>query len=148
MRSNSSILIVDDENAVRGSIRILLKPFYDVYTAADGMEALKIIQEREIHFITLDMNMPKLSGIATLREIRKINPTVPVVMITGYATQEDKQQALLYGAKAFVAKPFDTKELIRIIDGILGSSIACAPASDRAPGYPPEHEKRSVFREV
>ena len=148
MRSNCSILIVDDEFAVRGSLRILLKPYYDIYTASDGLEALKMIQERKIHLITLDLNMPKLSGIDTLREIRKINSAVHIVMITGYATQEDKKQALLYGAKAFISKPFNTKELIRVIDGILESPIECGPTAHSAHGYALTHEKRTVLREV
>jgi len=148
MRSNCSILIVDDEFAVRLSLKILLKPYYDIYTASDGVEALKIIQEWKIHLITLDLNMPKLSGIDTLREIRKINNAVPVVMITGYATQEEKKQALLWGAKAFLSKPFHTKELISVINGIIESPIECQPTSYGAQGYPLEHEKREVFQEV
>jgi DNA-binding response OmpR family regulator len=145
MRSNYSILVIDDDSAIRETLRIILKPYYDIYTASDGLEALKIMQEHKIHFITLDLNMPKLSGIATLREIRKINTAVPVVMITGYATQEDKKQALLYGAKAFLPKPFDTKELIRVIDGILESPIEGETASCRTHGHPQEHEKRGPF---
>ena len=148
MRSNCSILIVDDDFAVRGSLRILLKPYYDIYTTSDGLEALKMIQERKIHLITLDLNMPKLSGIDTLREIRKINSAVHIVMITGYATQEDKKQALLYGAKAFISKPFNTKELIRVIDGILEPPIECGPTAHGAHGYALTHEKRTVLREV
>ena len=148
MRPNCSILVVDDESAVRGSLRILLKPYYDIYTASDGVEALKIMKERKIDLITLDLNMPKLSGIETLREIRKINSEVHIVMITGYATKEDKNQALLYGAKAFLDKPFNTKELIRVIDKILTSPIECEPTSHWAHGYALTHEKRDVFREV
>ena len=148
MRSNCSILIVDDEFAVRESLRILLKPYYNIYTASDGLEALKIIKEQKIHLITLDMNMPMLSGMDTLREVRKINSTVHIVMITGYATKEDKKKAILYGAKAFISKPFETKELISVIDGILESPIECEPKSYWAHGYPLEHEKRGVSHEV
>jgi DNA-binding response OmpR family regulator len=79
MRSKWSILIVDDELGVRESLRILLKPYYDIYTAPDGEAALNIIKERKIHLITLDLNMPKLSGIETLREIRKFDREVPVI---------------------------------------------------------------------
>lgn len=80
MRSKWSILIVDDELGVRESLRILLKPYYDIYTAPDGEAALNIVKERKIHLITLDLNMPKLSGIETLREIRKIDGEVPVII--------------------------------------------------------------------
>ena len=123
MSSKWSILIVDDELGVRESLRILLKPYYDVYTAPDGEAALSIIKERKIHLITLDLNMPKLSGIETLREIRKIDGEVPVIIITGYGTQKDAEEALLYGVKSFIAKPFNTSTIITVINEILGDGI-------------------------
>jgi len=123
MSSKWSILIVDDELGVRESLRILLKPYYDIYTAPDGEAALNIIKERKIHLITLDLNMPKLSGIETLREIRKIDGEVPVIIITGYGTQKDAEEALLYGVKDFIAKPFNTSTIITMINGILGEGL-------------------------
>ena len=123
MRSKWPILIVDDELGVRESLRMLLKPYYEIYTAADGEEALKIIKKRKIHLITLDLNMPKLSGIETLHEIRKIDDEVPIVIITGYATPQDEKEALLYGVKAFIAKPFNTSKIITVINEILGEGI-------------------------
>ena len=123
MSSKWSILIVDDELGVRESLRILLKPYYDIYTAPDGEAALNIIKERKIHLITLDLNMPKLSGIETLREIRKIDGEVPVIIITGYGTQKDAEEALLYGVKDFIAKPFNTSTIITMINGIIGEKI-------------------------
>jgi DNA-binding NtrC family response regulator len=90
MRSKWSILIVDDEFGVRESFRMILKSDYEVYKAPGGEEALKIIRERKIHLITLDLNMPKLSGMETLREIRKIDGEVPITIITGYGTREDE----------------------------------------------------------
>ena len=123
MRSKWSILIVDDKLGVRESLRMLLKPYYDIYTAPDGEAALNVIKERKIHLITLDLNMPKLSGIATLREIRKIDGEVPVIIITGYGTQKDEEEALLYGVKYFIAKPFNTSKIIIVINEILGEGI-------------------------
>lgn len=123
MRSKWSILIVDDELGVRESLRILLKPYYDIYTAPDGEAALNIVKERKIHLITLDLNMPKLSGIETLREIRKIDGEVPVIIISGYGTQRDKEEALLYGAKDFIAKPFNASKIITVINEKLGNRI-------------------------
>jgi DNA-binding NtrC family response regulator len=120
MRSKSSILIVDDELGVRESLRMILKPYYEIYTAPDGEAALNIIRERKIRLITLDLNMPKLSGIETLREIRKIDGEIPVIIITGYGTDKDRKEALLYGVKAFIAKPFNTSTMITVINEILG----------------------------
>jgi DNA-binding NtrC family response regulator len=123
MRSKRSILIVDDELGVRESLRMILKSYYDIYTAPDGEAALNIIKERKIHLITLDLNMPKLSGIETLREIRKIDREVPVIIITGYGTQKDEEEALLYGVRDFISKPFNTGKIISVIDEILGEGI-------------------------
>jgi two-component system response regulator (stage 0 sporulation protein F) len=123
MTSKWSILIVDDELGVRESLRIILKPYYDIYTAPDGEEALKIIKEPKLHLITLDLRMPKLSGIETLREIRKIDPEVPVIIITGYGTQKDQEEALFYGVKEFISKPFNTSQIRSVIDGILGKQV-------------------------
>jgi DNA-binding NtrC family response regulator len=118
-----SILIVDDEFGVRESLRMILKTYYEIYTAAGGEESLNIMKERKIHLITLDLNMPKLSGIETLREIRKIDGEIPVIIITGYGTQKDEKEALLYGARAFISKPFNTSQITTVIDGILGERI-------------------------
>ena len=120
MRSRWSILIVDDELGVRESLRMLLKSHYDIHTAPGGAEALDILKRQKIHLITLDLNMPKLSGIETLREIRKVNGEIPVVIITGYGTRQEESDARLYGAKAFISKPFEISAIIAVIDEILG----------------------------
>ena len=119
-RSRWSILIVDDELPVRESLRMLLKVRYEIHTAPGGEEALEILKERKIDLITLDLNMPKLSGIDTLREIRKVNAEIPVVIITGYGTRQEESDARLYGAKALISKPFEISRIIAVIDGILG----------------------------
>ena len=63
--------------------------------------------------------MPKLSGIETLREIRKIDGEVPVIIITGYGTQKEEKEALQYGVTDFISKPFNTSQIISVIDRIL-----------------------------
>ena len=123
IRSKWAILIVDDEFGVRESLRMILKPSYQVHTASSGQEALDILKEQKIHLITLDLKMPKLSGIETLREIRKIDRQVPVIIITGYGTREDEEEARLYGARAFISKPFNISRLVTLIDSILGERL-------------------------
>ncbi len=102
---------------------MLLKSYYEIFAAPGGEEALKILRERKIDLITLDLNMPKLSGIDTLREIRKIDSKVPVIIVTGYGTQKDEKEALLYGVRDFISKPFNINEIVSVIDGILGERI-------------------------
>ena len=123
MKEKSSVLIADDEFGVRESFRILLKSSYEICTARDGEEALKVFKERKFDLITLDLNMPKLSGIETLREIRKIDSKVPVVIITGYGTEKDQKEAFRYGVTDFISKPFTTSQIIKVIDRILEGRI-------------------------
>ena len=123
MKTKSSVLIVDDEFGVREALGILLQPYYEIFTAGNGEEALKVIRERKIDLITLDLNMPKLSGIETLREIRKIDGEVPVIIITGYGRQKDEKEALHYGVTDFISKPFNTSNIISVIDRILEGRI-------------------------
>lgn len=118
-----SILIVDDEFGVRESLRMILESHYDIYTASNGEEALNIIKEKKIYLVTLDLNMPKQSGIETLREIRKIDGEIPVIIITGYGTQKDEKEALLFGVRDSITKPFSTSTIISVIDGILGKRM-------------------------
>ena len=126
-RPRPSVLIVDDEFAVRESFRMILKYHYRIYTAPGGDEALRLMREQKFHLITLDLNMPGLSGIETLREIRKIDPEIPVVIITGFGTRQDLKEANVYGVKDFISKPFNTSQIVELIDGILGEKSAPLP---------------------
>jgi DNA-binding NtrC family response regulator len=67
--------------------------------------------------------MPKLSGLETLREIRKIDDKVPIIIITGYGTHQDQKEALHYGVRDFISKPFSTSKIITVIDRILAERI-------------------------
>ena len=67
--------------------------------------------------------MPKLSGIETLREIRKIDAEVPVIIITEYGTEKDEEEARQYGIRDFISKPFNTSQIISVIDQILEERV-------------------------
>ncbi len=123
MKTRWSILIVDDELGVRESLRMILKIYYEIHTAEGGEEALNILKERKIHLVTLDLNMPKLSGVETLREIRELDKEIPVIIITGYGSRQEESDARHYGVKDFISKPFNTRQIIAVIDGILGDPV-------------------------
>ena len=115
MAQKGSILIVDDEVGPRESLRMILKPIYEIYTATNGDEALQVIQNENIDLVTLDLRMPGLSGIDVLREIKKIRADVEVIVITGYGTLTNAQEAIRYGAGDFISKPFNVADIIAII---------------------------------
>jgi len=115
MANQGSILIVDDEAGPRESLRMILKPIYDIYTASNGKEALELIQKENIDLVTLDLNMPGLSGIEVLKEIKKIRSDIEVIIITGYGTLKNAQEVIRYGAGDFISKPFNVADIIAII---------------------------------
>ncbi len=115
MTQQGSILIVDDEVGPRESLRMILKPIYEVYSAADGKEALVFIQNEKIDLVTLDLKMPGLSGIEVLREIKKVKSDVEIIVITGYGTLTNAQEAIRYGAGDFISKPFNVADIIAIV---------------------------------
>ena len=112
---NKSILIVEDEAGPRESLRMILKPFYSVYAAPDGEQALRVIQDQHIDVVTLDLNMPGLTGIEVLKEIKRMKPAMEVVIITALATMPNAQQAIQYGASDFLSKPFHVSEVMTVI---------------------------------
>lgn len=115
MAQQGSILIVDDEAGPRESLRMILKPIYKIYTAANGKEALELIQKEKIDLVTLDLNMPGLTGVEVLKEIKKIKSDIEVIIITGYGTLKNAQEVIRYGAGDFISKPFNVADIVAII---------------------------------
>ena len=111
-----NILIVDDEIGPRESLRMILKPNYNVYTVENGYAAIQMIQQIEMDVVTLDLKMPGISGIDTLKEIRGIDPDVMVIIITGFGTLKSAIEAIRYGVFDYIPKPFNVPEITCIID--------------------------------
>ena len=116
MEQKASVLVVDDELGPRESLRMILKPLYDVRTAANGQEALDCIQKEKVDLITLDIKMPGLSGMDVLRELRKLGSDAAVVIVTGYGTLTNVHDAIRYGEVDFVSKPFNVPDIVAIVN--------------------------------
>jgi len=109
------VLVIDDEIGPRESLRMLLKPNYQVYTA-DCVEAgLKLLREKQPDTIVMDIRMPGMNGIEGLRKIREIDPHLSVIMLTGFGGLETAKEALRHGANDYISKPFDTGEMRDVI---------------------------------
>ena len=107
-----NILVVDDDKEIVKAIEIYLKKEgYNIVKAYNGEEALKKIEENEIHLIILDIMMPKKDGIETLKEIRK-EKTIPVILLSAKSEDEDKIDGLDLGADDYITKPFNPLELL------------------------------------
>src|SRR5437588_1640082 len=110
------ILVIDDEMGPRESLRMLLKPNYQVHTA-DCVEAgIKLLKEKNPDTIVMDIRMPGVSGIEGLRQIREIAPHLSVVMLTGFGALDTAKEALRLGANDYISKPFDAREMQQVID--------------------------------
>ena len=110
------ILVIDDEMGPRESLRMLLKPDYQVHTA-DCVEAgIKLLQEKRPDTIVMDIRMPGMTGIEGLRKIREIDPHLSVIMLTGFGALETAKEALRLGANDYISKPFDAREMREVIN--------------------------------
>ncbi len=109
------VLVVDDEPDTRdGCQHILSRLGYPVFTAARGEEALRILEGQPIAIVLLDLKMPGLNGMEALRRIRRLNESILIIVITGYATLETAVEAMKLGAYDFIAKPFEP-DALRIV---------------------------------
>ena len=111
-----NILIVDDEIGPRESLRMILKPYYNIFTAESGYAAIQMARQVGLDVITLDLKMPGISGIDTLKEIRGMDQDVMVIIITGYGTLQSAIEAIRYGVFDYIPKPFNVPEIMSIID--------------------------------
>jgi DNA-binding NtrC family response regulator len=115
MSTQGTILIIEDEVGPREAIRMILKPFYELFAASNGEDAIKIIRNQKIDVVTLDLNMPGLTGFDVLKEIKKIKPNLEVIIITALAAMPNAQKAIHYGANDFLSKPFHVGEVLSTI---------------------------------
>ncbi|MBI3803317.1 MAG: response regulator [Nitrospirae bacterium] len=120
MVSKRTILIVDDEIGPRESLKMILKPFYNVETAEDGIKALEMIQQKQIDLVTLDLKMPGPHGGEVLKQIKQKNPDIEVLIITGYGSLKSAIDGIRHGACDYLIKPFNISEIINIINRALG----------------------------
>lgn len=109
------ILVVDDELGPRESLRMILRPAYEVLTASDGSEALEALRGAPVDLVTLDLNMPGLQGEELMRVIRREFPQVEVIVITGYGSVESAVEGLHYGICDYIQKPFDVVKVLTAV---------------------------------
>lgn len=113
--SNPAIMIVDDEEYTCKLLKKLLsRKGYQIYTAGDGYEAIKVFQGTVIDLVLLDQKMPGLSGLDVLDSLKKLDDDVAVIMMTGYGTVEDAVKAMKLGAYDYLSKPFNNVEEVEI----------------------------------
>jgi DNA-binding NtrC family response regulator len=124
-------LVIDDEQVVLDSVsKILTNENYEVDVSLSGREGLNRAIQKEYDIVLTDIRMPDIGGMRVLRDIKRANPSLPVVMITGYASVQSSVQAMKLGAADYIEKPFTPDQLIN----------AVASALDVAATKPPEEQ--------
>ncbi len=115
--SKINILVIDDEIGIReGSARILNRLGHHVFTASRGEEGLEILKKEGAALVLLDLKMPGLDGLEVLERIQSYDPSILVIVITGYATVETAIDAMKKGAYDFVPKPFEPDQLRIVVN--------------------------------
>jgi CheY-like chemotaxis protein len=114
-----SILITDDDHAFRETVKGMLEPRgFRTLTAADGEEALKILGAEPIHLLLLDMHMPRLTGLETVRRIRQGNSRLPCVLLSAALDESIVQQARLAEVFTVLPKPVSRIDITSTVDQV------------------------------
>ena len=106
-KRRGTLLIVDDEEGPRQSLRVIFKDDYDLLMAEDGPSAIEMVQKNEIDVAVLDIRMAGMSGIEVLERIKFVNPNIEAIMMTAFETTDTIRQALRLRACDYINKPFD-----------------------------------------
>jgi Response regulator containing CheY-like receiver domain and AraC-type DNA-binding domain len=131
-----NLLIAEDEEEIREGIKSWLESqmsCYNVFTAKNGLKALEIMENTNIHFILLDMRMPEMDGISFLKEIKMKGLSAIIVVLSGFDDFKYAQAALEYGASRYLLKPATPDELVKVateIKSVLDNKAAMAAEAD------------------
>lgn len=111
----TTVLIVDDSTSVRKMVESALRMMrYSVLTAADGLEALEVLEKKQVDLAIFDVNMPRMDGLSLLKTVRE-RPEwaeLPILMLTTEGQEADIERALTLGATAYMRKPFKPGQLL------------------------------------
>jgi CheY-like chemotaxis protein len=114
MDNKPKILICDDEEGIRESMKLILGEKYDLVMCCNGKECLEQLKaQKDIRLVLLDIKMPKQNGLEVTRDIKRVRPDAKVIIVTGYASPEVAQEAMSFGADDYIPKPFESKEILK-----------------------------------
>ncbi len=120
-----SILVVEDSPTMRQLITFAMKriPNTKVIEATDGVDALKKLSSEKVDLILADINMPVMDGLKLVSLVKNNQSykNIPVIIITTEGAKEDKERAMAIGADAYLAKPIQTQELIKLVNSFIGA---------------------------
>src|SRR5215469_4127008 len=122
------VVVIEDEPAIRRGVTDALRSNgYQVAEAADGTQGLEEALRRGVDLVLLDLLLPRRDGLDVLAEVRKVRPTLPVIILTARGTEDDRVRGLKLGADDYVVKPFSAKELLARVEAVLRRTVKPAP---------------------
>jgi DNA-binding response OmpR family regulator len=122
------IVVVEDEPAIRRGVSDALRlSGYEVTEAADGAVGLREAASAGVDLVLLDIMLPRKDGLEVLSDLRRSNPTRPVILLTARGSEDDRVRGLKMGADDYVVKPFSAKELIARVEAILRRTVKAVP---------------------
>ncbi len=125
------ILVIDDDEGIVYALKqLFLNDGYAVVTAGDALKGLEILPDENLRLVFMDINMPGMNGLDTLKEMKKRNPTLPVIMVTGYGTVETAVRAMQFGAFDYLTKPLDIQQVRKVT----GEAIARLEGIEKSHG--------------
>ena len=116
------LVVEDDKNARRLMSAVLSRYGYEPVCAADGVEALEILDHKHVDLVILDVMMPRMDGYEFTNTLRMAGNTLPILMVTARETQDDKKRGFIIGADDYMVKPVDEEEMILRIAALLRRS--------------------------
>ena len=114
------LLICDDQPNIRESYKLIFEEGYDLVFAQNGQDVLLWLKEgNKPDLVIMDIKMPKMDGLTALKELKKLQPDLPVLVVTGYDCVETAALALQSGALDYIVKPFDPTQILRSVQKTL-----------------------------
>lgn len=120
-RSEIRILVAEDNPSNYKLVEVILRRDYTLFHAENGLQAVELFPQCNPDLVLMDINMPVMDGYQALAEIRKLAVDVPVVAVTAYAFESDRQRMLQAGFNSCLAKPMRVDELRQVVRTALGS---------------------------
>ncbi|HMK35343.1 MAG TPA: response regulator [Desulfomonilaceae bacterium] len=125
MSAKPRVLIVDDEERFRHTMcKLLTVEGFEASTAGSGPQGLEELRQRPYDVVILDVRMPEMTGVQVLAEIRKIDPQIEVIIMTGYASVDTAKEIMKIGAYDYLLKPYAIHELIEKIEAAYDRKVA------------------------
>ena len=121
------VLVIDDEQIVLDSVRKILQSNYEVEVTLSSRQGLDMAIQKQYDIVLTDIRMPEIGGMRVLRDIKRVKPSLPVVIITGYASVESAVQAMKLGATNYIEKPFTPDELFDAVNAALDTAASQQP---------------------